>query len=118
MERVQKTLEFLVENECPAKLRTAIVQWTRFQSDHILASSTQKQVLSNLPLNLQKALVRHLYYNQVSRVPIFNFIENLGVDAEDFLNHLFLSFEYKTYTPGDVLVAFHDPPDRLIFIVR
>jgi len=31
--KLQKTLEFLVENECPPKLRKDIVQWTRFDQD-------------------------------------------------------------------------------------
>ena len=30
MEKIQKTLEFLMENECPRQLRTQIIQWTRF----------------------------------------------------------------------------------------
>ena len=50
----------------------------------------------------------------VSRVPVFNYIESLDRSSmhEDFLNKIFLSFEYKTFTPDEILVNFSDPADR------
>lgn len=44
---------------------------------------------------------------------------NTATDAlhENFLNDLFVKFEYKTYAPGETLVHFSDRADRLIFIV-
>ncbi len=42
-----------------------------------------------------------------------------GSDAiqEAFLNEIFLQLAYKTYTPGEVLINFSDPPDELLIIV-
>ena len=36
---------------------------------------------------------------------------------EAFLNEIFLQLAYKTYTPGEVLINFSDPPDELLIIV-
>ena len=44
MDQVQTTLEFLNENDCPRKLRTQIIRWTRFQEEHTTANIHKKQV--------------------------------------------------------------------------
>ena len=36
---------------------------------------------------------------------------------EAFLNEIFLQLVYKTYTPGEVLINFSDPPDEMLIIV-
>jgi len=61
---------------------------------------------------------------QVSRVSVFAYIESVDdidtiVDAiqEKFLNDVFVLFEYKTYTPGEILVNFSDGADKLIIFV-
>ena len=125
MEKIQKTLEFLIENDCPRKLRTEIIQWTRFTEEHHDANVQKKKMIDGLPANLQKGLVRHLYSHEVSRVPVFAYIEsvddsNVVADAiqEHFLNEIFILFEYKTYVPGDVLVNFSDEADKLIIFVN
>ena len=124
MSKVQKTLEFLIEHEVPHKLRTNIIQWTRFHEDHQDDNVLKQEMIGVLPRNLQKGLVRHLYSREVSRVPMFAYIEsvddfNLEADViqEQFLNEIFILFEYITYSPGQVLVKFSDPADRLIIVV-
>jgi len=124
MEKVQKTLDFLMENECPRKLRTEIIQWTRFSEEHHDANEQKKVMIESLPANLQKGLVRHLYSREVSRVPVFAYIESVDEHNEQhdaiqeaFLNNIFLLFQYKTYTPGEVIINFSDPADQLVIIV-
>jgi hypothetical protein len=122
--KVQSTLEFLVENECPRKLRTEIIQWTRFHEDHYDDNEKKQEMIKSLPRNLQKMLVRHLYSRVVSGVPVFAYIEsvddeNAATDQiqETFVNEVFLQFEYNTFTPGDVIVNFSDPADHLVIVV-
>jgi len=124
MEQVQTTLEFLNDNDCPRTLRSQIIQWTRFHGEHTNLNIKKKQMILNLPENLQKGLVRHLYANAVTRVPVFAYIESVDdtdttIDAiqEKFLNDVFILFEYKTFTPGEILVNFSDGADRLIIFV-
>ena len=58
------------------------------------------------------------------QVPIFKYLECVDNDhpeaariQEQFLSDIFVLFEYKTYTPGEVLVNYSDPADRLLVIV-
>jgi CRP-like cAMP-binding protein len=36
---------------------------------------------------------------------------------ETFINEVFLQFEYITFTPGDVIINYSDPADRLVILV-
>ena len=124
LDKVQQTLDFLIENECPRHIRSRIIQWTRFSEDYGDDVGTKSAMISELPEDLQKALVRHLYTHNVSRVPIFAYIESVDdADAkndranEEFLNDIFVQLEYKAFPPGAVLVNFSDPADRLIIVV-
>jgi hypothetical protein len=47
------------------------VRYVRFHEDHQDANLHKKRIINELPSNLQKGLVRHLYSREVSRVPIF-----------------------------------------------
>ncbi len=122
--KVQKTLDFLIENDCPTKLRTEIIQWTRLNEDNYDVNESKQLMVQQLPRNLQRMLVRHLYSREVSRVPVFSYIESrddsdaaLDKMQETFISEVFLQFEYKTFTPGDVVINFSDPADRLVIIV-
>jgi CRP-like cAMP-binding protein len=122
--KVQKTLEFLVQNDVPSNLRTTIIQWTRFHEDNQDDHGFKQEVIHFLPPNLQKELVRHLYSRAVSRVPVFAYLESVddncsAADAlqEMFVSEVFILFEYKTYTPGDILINFSDSADRLVIIL-
>jgi CRP-like cAMP-binding protein len=121
---VQKTLEFLIANETPARLRREIVQWTRFHADNMDDYGFKEEIIHLLPPYLQDKLVRHLYSRVVSRVPVFAYIESVddgcaAADAiqEKFVSEVFLLFDHRTYTPGDVLVNFSDPADRLVILM-
>ena len=122
--KVQKTLDFLIENDCPPKLRTEIIQWTRLNEDNYDVNESKQLMVQQLPRTLQRILVRHLYSREVSRVPVFSYIEShddsdaaLDKMQETFISEVFLQFEYKTFTPGDVVINFSDPADRLVIIV-
>ena len=122
--KVQKTLEFLLQNGCPSQLRTEIIQWTRFHQDNQDDYGYQHEVILQLPRNLQKELVRHVYTRVVSRVPVFAYLESVddnvpALDAlqEIFVSDVFVLFEFKSYLPGDILVNFSDPADRLVIIL-
>ena len=121
MEQVQKMLEFLVANDCPRKLRSQIISWTRFSEEHADDNIQKKVVIEKLPSNLQKGLVRHLYARQVSCVPVFAHLEGMDPaefkDAQRLLDKLFLDLEYCTYAPGDEVVGFDQDADRLIIFV-
>ena len=72
--------------------------------------------------DLQKGLLHHFFFEDVSRVPIFNRLSNI-IDNDDeivrrFLSDIFLKFEYKMFSPGEVLIKFSDPADRLICWVK
>jgi hypothetical protein len=58
---------------------------------------------------------------QVSRVPIFNRLTNIFDNdhaiVRSFLSDIFLEFEYKMFSPGEALIKFSDPADRLICLV-
>ena len=58
-------------------MRTEIIQWTRFTEEHHDANVQKKKMIDGLPANLQKGLVRHLYSHEVSRVPVFAYIESV-----------------------------------------
>jgi CRP-like cAMP-binding protein len=121
--KVQSTMDFLIANECPTALRTEIIQWTRFSEDHHDDNESKREMIALLPPNLQRGLVRHLYSRVVSRVPVFSYLESVddGTMAdqiqEHFINQVFILFEYKTFTPEEVMVNFADPADRLVIIV-
>jgi len=122
--KVQKTLGFLVDHHCPPKLRHNIISWTSFHEEHNDDNLLKKKMIDELPPALQRGLVRHLYGRYVSLVPIFAYIERSedGDKTNDeiqeaFLNEIFLQLAYKTYTPGEVLINFSDPPDELLIIV-
>ena len=113
MQRLQGTMDFLIENECPRHLRTQIIQWTRFHMEHQDTNVQKKHMISALPADHQRDLVRHLYGRQVSRVPVFAYLEAIDDDKrfsdevqEEFLNEIFLQFEYRTLSPGQVLTNF------------
>jgi CRP-like cAMP-binding protein len=36
---------------------------------------------------------------------------------ETFINEVFLRFEYITFTPGEVIINYSDPADRLVILV-
>ena len=74
---MQETLDFLIENECPQHIRSRIIQWTRFREDHGVDVETKSTIISDLPQDLQQALVRHLYAQNVSRVPVLAYIESV-----------------------------------------
>ena len=121
---VQKTLEFLVANETPPRLRREIVQWTRFHADNEDEYGFKEEIIHLLPPHLQDKLVRHLYSRVVSRVPVFAYIESVddGCAAADslqekFVSEVFLLFEYRTYAPGDILINFSDSADRLVIVM-
>jgi len=121
--KVQSTMDFLIANECPAALRTEIIQWTRFSEGHHDDNESKREMIALLPPNLQRGLVRHLYSRVVSRVPVFSYLESVddGTMAdkiqEHFINQVFILFEYKTFTPDEVMINFADPADRLVIIV-
>lgn len=124
MKKVQETLEFLTEHDCPRKLRTEIIQWTRFQEDHDQLHGMKKTIIASLPPSLQKSLVRHLFGRELMRVPVFAYIESLhdrelAADArqENFISEVLLALNYKTYTPFEVVINFQNAADRLIYIV-
>ena len=121
--KVQSTMDFLVANECPAVLRTSIIQWTRFFENHHDENESKRAMISKLPSNLQRGLVRHLYSRVVSGVPLFAYMESVDDGTmgdkiqEQFINEVFILFEYKTFTPADILINFADPADMLVIIV-
>jgi len=56
-ERIQKTLEVLLEHSCPRALRLRIIQWTRFQDDIEQQRSSRDAVIAQLPLSLRHHFV-------------------------------------------------------------
>ena len=115
---IHNTLNFLQENDCPYQLRMSIIKWTRFNIMHASEISTKKEVIDKMPPDLQKGLVHHLYSDALSRVRIFNYLKaNSYQLVRNFLSDVFMEFEYKMFSPGDVLVKFNDPADRLIYFV-
>ena len=136
MERVQKTLEFLDENDTSPVLRSEIIQWVRFNENHHDVNIQKKQMVERLPPKLQIKMMRHLYLHKVVQVPIFSFIESwcpsegddtrsgFSHENHDFwsrekdalLNNLLLNIEYRTYTPGETVVDFADKADRMIVL--
>ena len=63
--------------------------------------------------------------NHISKVPLFAFIERVDDNnehhdelQEKFLNEIFVRLEYKTYTPGEVLVNFSDAADRMLIFIE
>jgi len=122
LEVIQGTHDFLLEIECPSQLRVDIIKWTRFHVEEATHIAQKKDLLSKMPADLQKGLLHHFFFEDVSRVPIFNRLANI-VDNDDaivrsFLNDIFLKFEYKMFSAGDVLIKFSDPADRLICLVK
>ena len=121
---MQETLDFLIESECPQHIRSRIIQWTRFREDHGVDVETKSTIISDLPQDLQQALVRHLYAQNVSRVPVLAYVESVDdgdakIDEvnEEFLSNIFLQLEYKAYPPLAALVNFSDPADRMLILV-
>jgi hypothetical protein len=85
---------------------------------------TKKEMIEEMPTNLQKRLVRHLYGNEVSRVPIFAYLETVDDHneardniQEQFLTEIFVSLQYRTYMPNVDIVSFSDAADKLIIFV-
>jgi O-glycosyl hydrolase len=76
-DKIQCTLEFLREHECPRNLRLKIIQWTRFHEDHQDENIVKKALINELPAKLQKDLTKHLYSREISRLPLFSFIESV-----------------------------------------
>ena len=98
------------EQECPKKLRTQIVQWTRFQLEHEDENLRKHEMINSLPYALQKMLVQHLYKREMSRVPLFAFLERCDdtiahsdILQEDFIHSIFVQLQYSTYLPDQVL---------------
>ena len=63
--------------------------------------------------------------NHISKVPLFAFIERVDDNnehhdelQEKFLNEIFVRLEYKTYTPGEILVNFSDAADRMLIFIE
>ena len=88
------------EQECPKKLRTQIVQWTRFQLEHEDENLRKHEMINSLPYALQKMLVQHLYKREMSRVPLFAFLERCDdtiahsdILQEDFIQDMNAKFE-------------------------
>ena len=77
---VQGTLEFLVEVDCPWALRVQILQFKRFVLEHTRDNLHKKAVIDDLPGNLQRALVKHLYAHELAHVPVFQHLESVGDD--------------------------------------
>ena len=107
MARIQKTLDFLVANDCPPNLRRSIIRWTRFSEEHADDNIQKKLVMADLPKNLRRNLVQHLYSKQVNAVPLFAYIESLESassvgDSRHFLNDIFCLLQYRTFAPGEV----------------
>lgn len=57
-------------------------------------------------------------------MPVFHFIESVDDSnperdeiQEQFLNDIFVNLEYKTYSPGETLIRFSDPADRMLIFV-
>ena len=125
MEKLQRVLDFLVDNDCPRKLRYKIIQYTRFREDHLDDQAVKKEIVNELPANLQKGLVRHLYSRVVSRLPLFSYIERVDNDneandaiQETFLNNIFILLKYQTFSPGELLVDFSDPADDVLIFTE
>ena len=119
-EKLQYMLEFLMDNDCPPVLRQKIVQWTRFTETHFDNNLRKTRMINSLPQSLRTELVQHIYAPMTSRVPVFNLLAS-SVDPEyshEFLAKVTTLFEYKTYTPGQAVVKYSDPADRLIIIVE
>jgi hypothetical protein len=121
MQTVQRTVDFLVANDCPRSLRMQIVSWARFEEDHFDDNEVKRKTLKGLPLFLQKQLVRHLYSKQhASRVPIFNFINSLDKvtfpDAHETLDCIFIQCKYRSPSrnprPQDLMPTLSDPNPR------
>jgi hyperpolarization activated cyclic nucleotide-gated potassium channel 2 len=122
MEFLQNTAQFLIKNDCPARLRTQIIKWARINAEHKTEAEGKKDMIHKLPSDLQKGLVFHLYAKEVSNVPVFRFLQATtgsdGVSVKRFLSSVFAHLEYKMYMPGEVLVNFSSPADRLIFFIN
>ena len=61
------------------------------------------------------------YAPVASRVPLIQYIKQACDDSESshhFLTAVFSRFSYRTVSPGDNLVQFSDPADRLFIIVE
>jgi len=132
-EILQDTIKFLHDSECPKTLRMQIIRWARFNEEHSVAAARTKKIIKKLPSDLRKGLVLHLYGNEVSKVPIFAFLtmkESCTNDASTdgantkaqhhlkFLGDVYACLQYKMYMPGEVLVNFSDPADRLICFIQ
>ncbi len=122
MEFLQNTAQFLIKNDCPARLRTQIIKWARINAEHKTDAEDKKDMIHKLPSDLQKGLVFHLYTKEVSNVTVFRFLQATtgsdGVSVKKFLSSVFAHLEYKMYIPGEVLVNFSSPADRLIFFMN
>jgi hypothetical protein len=122
MEFLQNTAQFLIKNDCPARLRTQIIKWARINAEHKTEAEGKKDMIHKLPSDLQKGLVFHLYAKEVSTVPVFRFLQATtgsdGASVQKFLSSVFAHLEYKMYMPGEVLVNFSSPADRLIFFIN
>ena len=97
----------------------------RFHEDHSDENLTKKSMIDWLPTGLQMSLIRHLYEHEVFRVPVLAFIESVDKDnqahhtlQEKFLNDVLINLEYRTFSPGEVIVPFSEhPASRLIIFV-
>ena len=134
MEVLQETAKFLVDNDCPSQLRIQIIRWARFNEDNKSEAEHKKDMIRKLPSDLQKGLVFHLYAKEVSKVPIFSFLQmkdsgntSMNKTTRDlastanhakFLGEVFSRLHYKMFMPDEVLVNFSDPADRLIFFIQ
>ena len=122
LEVIQGTHAFLLEIDCPSQLRVDIIKWTRFNLEEATHIAQKRDLLAKMPADLQKGLLHHMYTEDVSRVPIFNRLTNIFDNdhaiVRSFLSAIFLKFDYKMFSPGEALIKFSDPADRLICLVK
>ena len=74
-------IEFLRENDCPPRLRTRIVQWTRFSENTVSTHLSKKLIMQQLPTDLRHELLQFLYKPLICKVPLFAYVLNRCVPS-------------------------------------
>ena len=81
LDRIQNMIEFLRENDCPPRLRTRIVQWTRFSENTVSSHLSKKLIMQQLPTDLRHELLQFLYKPLICKVPLFAYVLNRCVPS-------------------------------------
>ncbi len=124
-ERVGYTVFFIVCAFFWAELLAGVTVITQIREE---ASRIKLEVIQGTHAFLleidcpSQGLLHHMYIEDVSRVPIFNRLTNIFDNdhaiVRSFLSAIFLKFDYKMFSPGEALIKFSDPADRLICLVK